>query len=167
MLWFRRHVEQTDAIQEPYKRGFGGKAPSCWAMFAISLKKHHFNVIWITFWSFFMAIGKNKAAEIKNSFEILKLPSPFSPLYLKTKFKPRFNIRICEQARSQKFAVGGCFGGLGAEPPSAGDHWRSGSEAPSRWRLVIWGQNLQPPEARGLGRSPQRSTILHFFAKIT
>ena len=47
------------------------------------------------------------------------------------------------QARSQKFAMGGgCFGGLGAKPPAAGG-------------TGVW------------GRSPQRSKILHFFAKIT
>ena len=44
------------------------------------------------------------------------------------------------QARSQKFAMGGCFGGLGAKPPAAG-----GTGA---WE-----------------RSPQRSKILRFFAK--
>ena len=27
------------------------------------------------------------------------------------------------QARSQKFAMGGCFGGLGAGPPVAGGQW--------------------------------------------
>ena len=42
------------------------------------------------------------------------------------------------QARSQKFAMGGCLGGLGAEPPAA--------ESTGVW-----------------GRSPQRSKILHFF----
>ena len=64
------------------------------------------------------------------------------------------------QARSQKFAMGGLFGGLeangglGAEPPlpDAG------------------GLRAKPPAAEGTGvwgRSPQRSKILHFFAKIT
>ena len=48
-----------------------------------------------------------------------------------------------QQARSQKFAMGGTvFGGLGAKPPAAGS-------------TGFW------------GRSPQRSKILHFFAKIT
>ena len=45
------------------------------------------------------------------------------------------------QARSQKFAIGGCVGG-GMEHPAAGG-------------TGVW------------GRSPQRSKNLHFFAKIT
>ena len=44
----------------------------------------------------------------------------------------------CIQARSQKFAMGGLFGG-------------SGGGAPSRRRLGVWGQSPQPPEARGSG----------------
>ena len=69
-----------------------------------------------------------------------------------------------EQARSQKFAMGGLF-------------WGSGGGAPSRRRpMGVWGRSPQPPEAGGLGakppaaggtgvwgRSPQRSKILHFF----
>ena len=43
---------------------------------------------------------------------------------------------------------GGCFGGLGAEPPAARGQWGSGGEAPSRRRLGVWGQSPQPPEAR-------------------
>ena len=39
MLKFGRHVEQTDAIQVYYGQGSGGKAPSRWAIFAISGKK--------------------------------------------------------------------------------------------------------------------------------
>ena len=39
MLQFWQHVEQTDVIQVYYGRGFGGKAPSHWAIFAISGKK--------------------------------------------------------------------------------------------------------------------------------
>ena len=41
------------------------------------------------------------------------------PLYLQLKFKPRLNVRICEHARSQKFAMGGrLVWGLGEETPS-------------------------------------------------
>ena len=58
------------------------------------------------------------------------------------------------QARSQKFAMGGLFGGSGGEAPAAGG-WGFGGKAPSRRRHG------------GRGRSPQRSKILHFFAKIT
>ena len=58
------------------------------------------------------------------------------------------------QARSQKSAMKGLF-------------WGSGGGASSRRRLEIWGQ--KPPAAVGTGvwgRSPQRSKILRFFAKI-
>ena len=57
-----------------------------------------------------------------------------------------------EQARSQKSAMGNCFGGLGAKLPAAGD------------------LGAKPPAAGGtevMTRSPQRSKILHFLAKIT
>ena len=48
------------------------------------------------------------------------------------------------QARSQKFAMeGGCFGGLGAEPPAAGGQWGSGGKAPSRRRHG--GLGAKPP----------------------
>ena len=53
---------------------------------------------------------------------------------------------------------GGCLGGLGAEPPAAGGQWEAG------------GLGAKPPAAGGTGvwgQSPQRSKILHFFAKIT
>ena len=39
ILQFGRHVEQTDAIQVYDGRGSWGKAPSRWAIFAISGKK--------------------------------------------------------------------------------------------------------------------------------
>ena len=48
---------------------------------------------------------------------------------------------------------GGCFGGLGAEPPAARG-WGSRGKAPAAGGTEVWGQ------------SPQRSIILHFFAKI-
>ena len=78
------------------------------------------------------------------------------------------SLETPKQARSQKFAMGGCFGGLGAEPPAAGRQWGVGGQSP------------QPPEAGGLGAKPpavggtgvgewssERSKILQFFAKIT
>ena len=58
------------------------------------------------------------------------------------------------QARSQKFAMGGCFWGLGAGAPS---RWRPmglGGKAPSPRRLGVWGRSLQ------------RSKFLHFFGKM-
>ena len=70
-----------------------------------------------------------------------------------------------EQVRSQKSAMGGCFGGLGAEPPAAGGQWGSGDEAPSRWRFR--GKAPCRRRHRVYGAEPQRSKILHFFAKIT
>ena len=79
-----------------------------------------------------------------------------------------YGVVGCLQARSQKFAMGGLFGG-------------SGGGAPNRRRpMGVWGRSSQLPEAGGLGakppaaggtgvwgRSPQRSKILHFIAKIT
>ena len=47
--------------------------------------------------------------------------------------------------------MGGCFEGLGTEPPTAEGQWGSGGEAPSRRKLGVWGQSPQPPEARGSG----------------
>ena len=62
--------------------------------------------------------------------------------------------------------LGGCFGGLAAAPLLAGDHWRSGSKAPSRRRLVIWGQRLQPPMARGSGGgAPNAQKVCIFLQK--
>ena len=59
------------------------------------------------------------------------------------------------QARSQKFTmgVGGCFGGLGAEPPAAGDQMGSGGETPSRRRHG------------GLGAEPLALENFGFFCK--
>ena len=71
-------------------------------------------------------------------------------------------IRKRTQARSQKFAMGGLFWGSRRRP------------------IGVWGLRPQPPEDGGLGakppaagstgvwgRIPQRSKLLHFFAKIT
>ena len=68
------------------------------------------------------------------------------------------------QARSQKFAMGGCLGGrgsqsleanggLGAKPLAAGD-WGSGGKTPRRRRHGC------------LGAEPPALQIFHFFAKI-
>ena len=69
------------------------------------------------------------------------------------------------QARSQKFAMGGCLGGLGAEPPAAGGQWGSGGEAPSCRRLGVWGQSPQPPEARGCGGGAPSARKFCIFLK--
>ena len=70
-------------------------------------------------------------------------------------FFPRILVETCAQmntqARSQKFAMGGCLGGLGAPPPAAAGQRGSGDEAPSCRRLGVWGWSPQPPEARGSG----------------
>ena len=55
-----RHVERTDAIQLYYGRRSGGSAPSRLAIFAISFKKYHFNVIWITFRTFLRPLERTK-----------------------------------------------------------------------------------------------------------
>ena len=67
------------------------------------------------------------------------------------------------QARSQKFAMGGCFGGLGAEPPAAGGQSGSGAEALAAGSMGVWGQSPRPPEARGLGAEPLALENLAFF----
>ena len=62
---------------------------------------------------------------------------------------------------------GGCFGSLGAEPPAAGGQWGLGAPPPAAGG---WESGSKAPAAGGKGvwgRSPQRSKILHFFAKIT
>ena len=54
------------------------------------------------------------------------------------------------QARSQKFTMGGgCFGGLGAEPPAAGGQMGSGGETPSRRRHG--GLGAEPLELNNFG----------------
>ena len=68
----------------------------------------------------------------------------------------RFSRRIEGVTRrvARNSQWGGYFRGLGSEPPAAGG-WGFGGKAPSR-------------RSHGsLGWSPQRSKILHFFAKIT
>ena len=62
---------------------------------------------------------------------------------------------------------GGCLGVLGAEPPAAGCQWGLEAKLPAP---EAGGLGAEPPAAGGTGawgRSPQRSKILHFFAKIT
>ena len=57
------------------------------------------------------------------------------------------------QAHSQKFAMGGLFGG-------------SGGGAPSCRRLGVWGKKPQPPEARGCGGgAPSARKFCIFFCE--
>ena len=104
MLQFERHVEQTDAIQGYYGRWSWGKGPSRLGNFWKKIT---------TLTSSELHFGKDKVADIKNLLEILKLFSPFSPLYLQIKFKPRLNVR------SQTFVMRSYVGCLGADPPKA------------------------------------------------
>ena len=45
------------------------------------------------------------------------------------------------QARSQKFTMGGCFGGLGASPQPLEVKWGLGGKPPAAGRTEIWGQS--------------------------
>ena len=118
--------------------GLGAKPPVAGKFLQFLEKHNHFNVIWITFWTFWRPLEKTKLLLLRIYLKFLNLLSPFSPLYLQIKFKPLLNVR------SQKFAIGGCFGSLGVEPPKAvgglgakspvAGGWRSGSKAYSRWR---------------------------------
>ena len=49
-------------------------------------------------------------------------------------------MKYLSQARSQKSAMRGYFGGLIAEPPARG-RWKSGGRAPSRWKILYFLQN--------------------------
>ena len=53
------------------------------------------------------------------------------------------------KVRSQKFAMGGCFGGLGAELPASRGQWGSGDKAPSRRRHG--GLGAEPPALENFG----------------
>ena len=63
-----------------------------------------------------------------------------------------YGVGTVVQARSQKFAMGGCFGGLGV-----------GVWEQSRRRLGVWEQSPQPPEALGAG--PPALENFAFFCK--
>ena len=67
------------------------------------------------------------------------------------------------QERSQKFAMGGCFGGLGEEPPAAGGQLGSWGEAPSCRRLGVWGQSPQRYRHGGLGAEHPALENFAFF----
>ena len=60
--------------------------------------------------------------------------------------------------------MGGCFGGLGAEPPAAGGQWESGSEAAAG----CWGFGGKAPIRQrhgGLGAEPPALGNFAFFCK--
>ena len=70
-----------------------------------------------------------------------------------------------EQVRSQKSAMGAVLGVWGRSPHPPKANGGLGAKLPAAGGL--WGK---PPAAGGtevMGRSPQRSKILHFFAKTT
>ena len=69
------------------------------------------------------------------------------------------------QARSQKFAKGGCLGGLRAEPPAAGGQWGLGAKPPA---ARSWGFGGKTPSRRrhaGLGAEPPAFENFAFFCK--
>ena len=72
-----------------------------------------------------------------------------------------FVLHRCTQARSQKFAMGGCFGGLGAEHPAAGGQWGSGGEDPSCWRHG--GLGAEPPALKNFAFFYKNNLILEVF----
>ena len=59
------------------------------------------------------------------------------------------------QARSQKFAMGGAVLGVWGRSPQPLEPGGLGAEPPAAGGTGVW------------GRSPQHSKILHFFAKLT
>ena len=59
------------------------------------------------------------------------------------------------QARSQKFAVGGCFGGLVAEPSAAEGQWAGGQ----------WGSGGKDPNARKFCILCKNNLILGLLTK--
>ena len=70
------------------------------------------------------------------------------------------------QARSQKFAMGGLNFWSGVEPPAAEGQSGLGAKTPA---AEGWGSEGEAPSRHkhgGLEAEPQRSKILHFFAKI-
>ena len=68
-------------------------------------------------------------------------------------------------ARNSQWGGGGCFGGLGAEPPAAGGQRGSEGEAPSRRRLRVWGQTPSRRRQGGLGAKPPALENFAFFCK--
>ena len=67
------------------------------------------------------------------------------------------------QARSQKFAMGGCLGSSGTLPPARSQQG-SGDEAPGCRRLGVWRLRPQPPEARH-GGAPSARKVCIFLQK--
>ena len=65
------------------------------------------------------------------------------------------------QARSQKFTMEGCFGGLGAEPPAAGGQMGSGGETPSHRRHG--GLGAEPLALNNFGFYCKNNLILGLF----
>ena len=65
------------------------------------------------------------------------------------------------QARSQKFAMGGCFGNLGVEPPAAGGQWGYGGKAPSRRKQG--GLGAEPPALEKFAFFCKNNIILELF----
>ena len=111
---------------------------------------------------------------LKNVFKKLNTPLPSSAAVErlfslgKDVLRPKRASLSDEQARSQKFAMGGAVWGVwgrSPQPPEANGVWGRSPQLPE-----AGGLGAKPPAAGGTGvwvQSPQRSKILHVFAKIT
>ena len=102
-----------------------------------------------------------------------KMEHFFSQVQVKTKkksspklehFFSRILVETCAQmhtqARSQKFAVGGCLGGLGTKLPAAGG-WRFGGSVSSRRRHG--GLMAEPPALKKFAFFCKTNLILELF----
>ena len=80
-------------------------------------------------------------------------------LFIFFKFKD-LTVWYCYQARRQKSAMWGCYGGLGVEPLAARGNWGfvANPHLPEPEDL---GAKPQPAEARGLREEPP--TLKNFF----
>ena len=117
-------------------------------------------------------LRSNRPSKFKFSFKNTQQTSYFRKrncFFLKNwKILQKLKTTHNYQARSQKFAMGGGLGGSGGGAPSRRRPMGVLGRSPQPPEAGVWRQSPQPPEARGSeGRSPQRSKILHFFAKIT
>ena len=75
-------------------------------------------------------------------------------------------ILYCQaQAHSQKFVMGGCFGGLRAEPPAAGGQWGLGAKPPAAGGGGFGGKAPSRRRHGGLEAEPQALEKFAFFCK--
>ena len=72
-----------------------------------------------------------------------------------------FGFECRPQAHCQKFAMGGCFGGLGAKPLTAGGHLDSGVKPPIC--RTLGGVRVEPPTLENLVTFYKNNLILDLF----